>query len=366
MFTVRELSKNIFDLDLAEVLLCLFVRLWGQRRLYNFTLGRYSVALWNLGSRICVHCCRSSWLACISRNLRIALFGEFIMVFLNFFSVLTLNSFFVCHVGLSSVLWVKKVIFVVQLLVKLRAYTGKFKWCWDVPCFESACNLFLENDKFVFHLWVDISFFVCWPKSPERVCDDVSLLCLLLNAKDVVPELLENLLPLKELLLLLHLSLSQLLVHALFLRRNLVSNLRIFKNESFLCFWNTRLVCLLLIPAFWWVLRFNIGPILHLFSNLFVFRWFLNSFVAWIPFNRMTLSGWLLVSDLIWVLSMLQAVDAYIIIVRSLLLIHSFLISRCSILVVSIIVLVIYLRVTRLKPLVNIGNDNMVIVSFKI
>jgi hypothetical protein len=133
------------------------------------------------------------------------------------FTILTLNSFFLSNLLCCSLLSIQEIVFVIQLLMKLRANPWKFKVEGDISRFKSGCNFLLKYDKFFFHFRIDIPLVFRWPEAPEGIADNVSMSRFLFNPKYVISEFHKNILSLNKLLFFLFLILLHLLIHSLFL-----------------------------------------------------------------------------------------------------------------------------------------------------
>ena len=89
-----------------------------------------------------------------------------------------------------------EVVLRLEFLVEVWAYSREFKCFRDVPSFKSLSYLLFEHYQFIFHFWVNVSFFIGWPKSPKSITFDVALFRFLLNTKNVFPKLLKDILSL--------------------------------------------------------------------------------------------------------------------------------------------------------------------------
>jgi len=94
------------------------------------------------------------------------------------------------EVLLHDILLVEKVVFLIKLAMEVRAYSRKFKRIRNLFFLKSGFNLVLEGYELVFHLGVDVSVIVWWPKSPEGITNNISKPGLLFNPKNVLPQLL--------------------------------------------------------------------------------------------------------------------------------------------------------------------------------
>ena len=134
-------------------------------------------------------------------------------------TVLALDTVAVCFLFLSClVLRLDEVVLVVQLLVELAADPRELEVKGNFPVVEARAYFLLKDNKFVFHLGVDVPLFVGGPETPEGVGNHVAVLCLLLDTENVGSEFLKDVLALHELLFLLHLRLHHMLVHLVFRR----------------------------------------------------------------------------------------------------------------------------------------------------
>lgn len=89
---------------------------------------------------------------------------------------------------------------------------GKLEAFRHISLFKPAFDFIFEDNQFYFHFGIDVSFFICGPKTPESITNDISLTCFCLSAKNILPKLQQYVLPLKQLCFLLLLILDTLLL----------------------------------------------------------------------------------------------------------------------------------------------------------
>jgi len=70
--------------------------------------------------------------------------------------------------------------------VQLRADSRKFKISTYLFRFKARCDLLFKDYKFILHLWVDVAFIFCGPKTPESITNYIALLCNLLIPEYVI------------------------------------------------------------------------------------------------------------------------------------------------------------------------------------
>ena len=83
-----------------------------------------------------------------------------------------------------------------DLLVQLRVVAREAEVGGDIATFEALLYLLLEDNELVFHLRVDISLVISWPEAPKSIAYDVAEASFTLLAKNVLPQLCQNLLSL--------------------------------------------------------------------------------------------------------------------------------------------------------------------------
>ena len=223
---------------------------------------------------IIVHSCRLTLVSHIICWLRINMFWRILNVFIGVcrghvlgllfaFAILALYSRFLWVMLLLSstccrmrclILWLNKIIFVMQLLMKVRTMPWKFKVVSYFLGFKSCGDFLFENDKFVFHFRINIPLFLSWPESPKGIADNVSFLGLFFDAENVISKFHQNILSLNKLLLLFHFVFHLLFRQVLFWTGYILTQFGIFQYKSFLCNWLWLLMSRTSFVSFhWWI-----------------------------------------------------------------------------------------------------------------
>lgn len=96
------------------------------------------------------------------------------------------------------------------------ANSRKLKIIVNFFIFKSLFDFLFKNNKFILHLWIDVSFFIRWPKSPKSITNNISKSGFLFFSKNIFSQLNQDLLPLHQLqsLLLLIFLISLTIVFA--------------------------------------------------------------------------------------------------------------------------------------------------------
>ena len=66
------------------------------------------------------------------------------------------------------------------------AMPWKFKVLWYFLCFKPCIYFLFKNHQFIFHLRINIPFFLGWPEAPKCIANYISFFALLFHSENIV------------------------------------------------------------------------------------------------------------------------------------------------------------------------------------